>query len=224
MVSQKRQRRQTPGTRERIVAAATAEFAARGFDGAKVDRIAARARVNKAMLYYHFDSKADLYRAILRELFASVARELTAERTAAGTPEDRLRQFVRILAATTAGRPHYPSIWLREMAENGRHLDASILELIAGILQTLADILREGRARGVFRQANPLVVQMTIVAPLLLFAASAPMRARFAEVLPGGAGDLPLDALVDHVETTVLSSLAPIPASPSQSRTRSRSR
>ena len=39
-----------------ILAAAALEFAERGFAGARVDRIARRARVNKAMLYYHFKS------------------------------------------------------------------------------------------------------------------------------------------------------------------------
>jgi TetR/AcrR family transcriptional regulator len=53
-------------TRERIIAAALKEFAARGFAGARVDRIALRARVNKRMLYHYFGNKEDLFRAILR--------------------------------------------------------------------------------------------------------------------------------------------------------------
>ncbi len=53
-------------TRERILGAALKEFAARGFAGARVDRIALRARVNKRMLYHYFGSKAGLFRAILR--------------------------------------------------------------------------------------------------------------------------------------------------------------
>lgn len=53
-------------TRERILGAALKEFAARGFAGARVDRIAQRARVNKRMLYHYFGNKEDLFRAILR--------------------------------------------------------------------------------------------------------------------------------------------------------------
>ena len=53
-------------TREKILAAALAEFSARGFAGARVDAIAGRARVNKRMLYYCFGAKQDLYREILR--------------------------------------------------------------------------------------------------------------------------------------------------------------
>jgi len=57
-------------TREKILAAALAEFSARGFAGARVDAIARRARVNKRMLYYCFGPKQDLYREILRRKFA----------------------------------------------------------------------------------------------------------------------------------------------------------
>ena len=53
-------------TREKILAAALAEFSAKGLAGARVDRIARRARVNKRMLYYCFGAKHILYREVLR--------------------------------------------------------------------------------------------------------------------------------------------------------------
>ena len=58
-------------SRSRILAAAAAEFSARGFAGAGIDRIARRAGLNKAMIYYHFSSKQALYREILREVYAA---------------------------------------------------------------------------------------------------------------------------------------------------------
>jgi TetR/AcrR family transcriptional regulator len=57
-------------TRNRILAAALAEFSAHGFAGTRVDTIACRARVNKRMLYYCFGNKQGLYREILRRKFA----------------------------------------------------------------------------------------------------------------------------------------------------------
>ena len=71
-----RPRPRTPDTRARILAAAALEFAERGFGGARVDRIARRARVNKAMIYYHFKSKQALYRSLLRDLFTLVGNRL----------------------------------------------------------------------------------------------------------------------------------------------------
>ena len=52
-------------TRERILAAALREFSDKGFAGARVDRIARRARINKRMLYHYFGNKAHLFREIL---------------------------------------------------------------------------------------------------------------------------------------------------------------
>ena len=52
-------------TRGRILAAALREFADKGFAGARVARIARRARINKRMLYHYFGNKDDLFREIL---------------------------------------------------------------------------------------------------------------------------------------------------------------
>ena len=57
-------------TRERILDAATAEFAAHGLAGARVDRIAAAARINKAQLYHHVGNKEALFGAVVEQLVA----------------------------------------------------------------------------------------------------------------------------------------------------------
>lgn len=101
-------------TREKILAAALAEFSAKGFAGARVDSIARRARVNKRMLYYCFGAKQDLYREILRRKIedragfvesmpADFAGVLSHIYLAGGTDID----FVRLMeweAIDTAGR------------------------------------------------------------------------------------------------------------------------
>lgn len=61
-------------TRGRILAAATREFAAKGFDGARVDVIAARARTNKQMLYHYFGDKRGLFTAVVKAHLEGKAR------------------------------------------------------------------------------------------------------------------------------------------------------
>src|SRR5688500_11835946 len=106
-----------PGSRERLFAAAAAEFAARGFAGANVDRIARAAHVNKAMIYYHFGSKAALYREILGDMLRAVGERVRAVAASAATPEEKLRQFVAAIADAAEARPHFPPIWFREVAD-----------------------------------------------------------------------------------------------------------
>jgi AcrR family transcriptional regulator len=65
-------------TRERILAAALREFAARGFAGARVDAIARRARINKRMLYHYFGDKEALFREVLSRKIAQRAAWLAA--------------------------------------------------------------------------------------------------------------------------------------------------
>src|SRR5512132_2946075 len=85
-------------SRQRLLTAAAAEFAARGFAGASVDRIARAARVNKAMIYYHFGSKAALYREILRDMFEAVAVGVATVAQATADPAEKVRGFVNAIA------------------------------------------------------------------------------------------------------------------------------
>ena len=201
-----RKAREPGGSRARLLEAAAGEFAARGFDGAKVHRIAARARVNKAMVYYHFASKAALYREILRDVFGAAAEAVRAVPAVGGPPDAQLRAFVDALAGSTVARPHFPAIWLREVAEGGRHLDESVLAQMRHVLETLSAILATGRRDGQFRDVHPLLAQMSIVGPLLLFSASAPLRARL-RTPPLFAARLTREAVIAHVQDTALAAL-----------------
>src|SRR5882757_17176 len=107
----------------RILAAAALEFAARGFAGARVDRIARRARVNKAMIYYHFRSKQELYRALLRQTFTMAADRFQAIGAGEGSPADKVDRVVAGMAALIRDHQFVPAIMLREVAEGGAHLD-----------------------------------------------------------------------------------------------------
>src|SRR6202166_1224931 len=72
------QQRDLSRTRERIMAAAQKEFAASGFAGARTDAVARRARVNERMIFYCFDSKEGLYRAVLKRKLCARAGMIEA--------------------------------------------------------------------------------------------------------------------------------------------------
>ncbi|PYR56989.1 MAG: hypothetical protein DMF85_14910 [Acidobacteria bacterium] len=192
-----------PDSRARVFAAAAAEFAARGYAGANVDRIARAARVNKAMIYYHYKSKAALYRAILRDMFDAVGTRVRAVAAAPLAPEEKIRGFVDAIAAEGEARPHFPPIWLREIAEGGAHVDQATLEYIRYVLQTLGGILREGQRAGRFHPANPLLIHAGIVAPLMLFLATASLRRKLGRGVP----EITRDAVVTHIQRITLAVL-----------------
>ena len=174
-----RRRHAGQGSRHRIVAAARAEFARRGFAGANVDRIARAAGVNKAMIYYHFTSKAALYQDILVDMFHAVAGRVRVVAGAAASPRDKIKAFVVAIADEAEARPHFPPIWFREIADGGAHVAEPTLAEVAAVVQSLVAILHEGIGAGQFTRVNPLVLHGGIIGPLLLFFASAPLRRRF---------------------------------------------
>jgi TetR/AcrR family transcriptional regulator len=90
--------RDPEATKARILAAALREFSAKGISGARVDAIAARAKVNKRMLYYYFDSKEGLFREILRRRLHE--RSATLRTTAASDPDRLANRQERLIDET----------------------------------------------------------------------------------------------------------------------------
>lgn len=211
-------------TRQRLFAAAASAFAGQGFAGANVDRIARAARVNKAMIYYHFRSKAALYRDILGDMFRAVSARVQVVAAADLPPEDKLRGFVQAIAAEAEARPHFPPIWFREIAEGGAHLDEETLGNIRSILEILAGILRDGVVAGRFRPVNPLLVHGGIVAPLLLFFASERLRKRIVRAGVRNVAAMTSDEVVAHVQQVALAMVEAAPMMRSARRTRVKGR
>ncbi len=90
-------------SRQRILDAALQEFSAEGLAGARTDRIAAAAGVNKALLYYYFESKENLYNATLEMIAGRVRDSSMAVFLRQATPGERilrmaLHHFDRILS------------------------------------------------------------------------------------------------------------------------------
>jgi len=188
---------------DRILAAAALEFAERGFAGARVDRIARRARVNKAMLYYHFGSKAMLYRALLRGLFAQAGQRLEAIARSDQPPGAKMDEAILVLAGFLREHAFFPAIMLREIAEGGAHLDRDTLALMAVLPRTIASIVVDGTERGVFHNVHPFFTYVSLVAPIAFYLASAPIRTEVLQHHLRAGGDTTPDAFVAHVQETV---------------------
>src|SRR3954462_2406749 len=92
---------------DRILAAAAVEFAARGFGGARVDRIARRARINKAMLYYHFRSKQAIYDALLRRIFSDAADRVRTIAASDLPPAAKIDQVIAGIAGFVGEHVHF---------------------------------------------------------------------------------------------------------------------
>jgi TetR/AcrR family transcriptional regulator len=166
---------------ERILAAAAAEFAARGYAGARVDHIARRARVNKAMLYYHFENKEELYRTLLRQTFTQAGHRLQAIAQSDAPAEEKLDRVIEGVAAFVREYEFFPAIMLREIAEGGARLDRATLAALAVLPTAFGSIVEEGVQAGVFRPVPPMAAYFSVLAPIVFFLAGSPIRRELTE-------------------------------------------
>jgi TetR/AcrR family transcriptional regulator len=167
---------------DRILAAAAAEFADRGFAGARVDRIARRARINKAMLYYHFGSKQRLYRVLLHRLFTRAADRLRAIAAGPDAAARKIDAAIDGLAQIIREQPVLPAIMMREVADGGRHLDADTLKALGAVPRAFGAIVAEGVARGEFRPIDPVFAYFSVLPPIVFFLGAASIRRQVASL------------------------------------------
>jgi len=203
-------------TPERILAAAATEFAARGFAGARVDRIARRARVNKAMIYYHFGSKQALYRELLRLTFRQAADRLRAIAASAVSAPAALDAAIAALVDLARERSYFPAVMLREVAEGGAHLDGATLAALSAVPAAFAELLARGVRTGTFRPVHPLAAYVTMIAPIVFYLASSPIRQQLRRSHLIDAA-LPVETFVRHVQHTMRQMLAPESIRPARS-------
>ena len=173
-----------------ILEAAAEVFSESGFDGARIDEIARRAGVNKAMLYYRVGNKDELYAAVFRRALGYARGELGRILAEPGDPETRLRKVCRAIAGLAMEMPSLPSIILREISSGGKHLSDTLVAEMAGLFAGIADIYADGERDGTFRRVDPVLAHMVTVSGLMLLVSSRGFRDRlrgFAGASPEGA-------------------------------------
>jgi AcrR family transcriptional regulator len=200
--------RRRTATRDRLLQAAAAEFATRGFAAAGVDRIARRARVNKAMIYYHFDSKLALYTAILREVYVAVGDRLHAITAGDVDAAGKLDAFVEAIVRAVDEHPHFLPILMRELAEGGAHLNRDTLQLIGRIFGSVSGIIADGTRKGEFAPVHPALAYFSLIGPLVMFRAAAPVRDRITRLGIARLPEVDRDMLVGHLQTLARRMLA----------------
>jgi TetR/AcrR family transcriptional regulator len=164
-------------SKERILAAALDEFAELGLAGARVDNIAARAGINKAMIYYHFDSKEALYDHILRVHLESGVTDLSQGITSDIPMEDVLRNIARFHSRGLRANNNVSRIFLRELAAGGERIKG-ILPNLAGkeeLRSMLVRLIEEGKQSGEYRDMDTRHTIISFIGMSMFYLLLAPM-------------------------------------------------
>jgi AcrR family transcriptional regulator len=171
------------GSRARILEAAALEFAERGLEGARIDAIARRAGVNKALLYYYFPGKQELYHSLLLGHIRALLQAVAEVEPDPDDPGATLEAIAEAISHTIADVPMRVTFFLREVAGAWPNLTDEEIPLMRAIAEPIERAVQHGIQRGDFRPVPPFFVHMLILGALTTFALSAPARSRGARVL-----------------------------------------
>jgi len=154
-------------TRARILAAAAAEFAQKGFAGARVDAIAEASGANKRMIYYYFGSKEGLYTAVLERAYAEMRASERALELDHLEPFVGIQKLVEFKFDYFVENPSIISLLNGENMQDAAYLRRSdrMADMHASLVQTLDALLKRGaRAGSMRRGVDPLHLYISISA------------------------------------------------------------
>lgn len=158
-------RRNSERSRERILRAATEEFARHGLGGARVERIAARAGANKRMLYYYFGNKDDLFLAVLEAAYARIRNAEKALRLEDVEPEEAIRRLIAFTWNYYLEHPEFLTLLNSENLHRGRHVRRSrrVAQMHSPFVATIREVLERGARAGRFRRGvDPVQLYISI--------------------------------------------------------------
>jgi len=140
-------------TRARILKVAIAEFAAKGYSGARTEQIARRAQSNIRMLYHYFGGKDALYVCVLEEVLSQLRRQELQLDFDDAEPLDGVLQMADFIDAHFAARPELRGLLAFENLNRAQHLKRSvkIRDMASPVIALLDKLLRRGADAGVFR-------------------------------------------------------------------------
>ena len=164
--AKQRTRRDPVKTRASILKAAVAEFAAKGYSGARTDQIAKRAKSNIRMLYHYFGGKDALYVCVLEEVLAKLRAEELQLDFSDTEPLEGVLQMFDFIDHHFARHPELRNLLAFENLNRAQHLKRStrIPEMATPVLGLLGKLVKRGEASGVFRPGvDPLQLYITMV-------------------------------------------------------------
>lgn len=163
------------GTKDKIREAADELFCRVGYDGVSVRDIAERAGVNKALVFYHFESKTELFERILERYYEAHQRALAEAFDAEGTARERIHRMLDAYLDFMAKNVRYAVLVQQQLSNPETHplIEKNLQPLYRWIERALAEVVPEGArtgkssARQLFVTFSGLVMNYFTYAPML---------------------------------------------------------
>lgn len=206
----KPQRRDPAATRKKLLTAARREFAQNGLAGARVDEIAARAGVNKQLVYHYFGDKDALYLAVLEWVYEEIRAQERQLNLEGLPPEAAIKTLIEASFDHLEAHPDFIVLLNDENRGGARHVRSSrkLEAMHSPLVSLVSKILAEGVRIGTFRKGvNPVHLYISIAGLSYFFFSNTPtLSAIFGKDLSSAAEKR---ARRKHVVDLVMKSLRP---------------
>jgi TetR/AcrR family transcriptional regulator len=166
-------------TRAHILDAAVRQFSANGLAGARTEQIAEEAGVNKALLYYYFKSKEDLYAAAVEFVFEGVRTANIALLEAGASAGERFLRIVLSSFDRSYSHPALQSLIHQEMVRLHRGEENRMARMAKKFFRPMWDkleeVLEEGIASGELIRVDPAQMRYASLGANVFYFLSAPL-------------------------------------------------
>lgn len=160
-----RRTRDADRSQQALLIAAKEEFAEHGLGGARMERIAQRAGLNKRLIYYYFDDKERLFQAVLEQAYEDIREAEQQLHLLDLDPATAVRKLIEFTWDYFLAHPEFLTLLNSANLHKARHLPGSrrARELNSPLVETLAQLLERGRREGVFRGGvDPIQLYVSI--------------------------------------------------------------
>lgn len=158
-------KRMAGNTKSRILAIATKEFSAKGYDGARVDEIMRRSKVSKNLIYHYYGNKEKLFIAVLESAYEKIREANKDWLTSFSSPIDGIRTLVRTTFNHWRRSTEFMGLLNSENFHKGKHLRKAkgIKPGYASLIGHLGRILKDGEESGELRPGiDPIELYISI--------------------------------------------------------------
>jgi TetR/AcrR family transcriptional regulator len=153
-------------TRERILKAAMEEFCAKGFNGARMDRIVEDADCNIRMAYHYFGDKEGLYLTVLEGVYNQLRSRESELELKHMAPEEGVKTLVEFTFDYMANHPEFVSMISNENMMKGKflHQSENVPKKTTPLVQAIRNLLKRGQVTGVFKPGvDPVQLYVSIL-------------------------------------------------------------
>jgi TetR/AcrR family transcriptional regulator len=154
--------------RSEILRAAAQTFAMHGLEGARTESIAEAARVNKALLFYHFKSKNGLFSAVVEDLMGGVHRSLIDLLSSPAPPQEVIVRYLDRFFEAVSSRPDLGCLIQRAILTDSKLAERMAQRYFIPRFLKLAALIRRGVRQGCFRRVDAFQTALSLNA-LVIF-------------------------------------------------------